>query len=138
MKIMEEQNLNSEISNQFVYVSYHFVSSCWIGNESSNESFFLLVYRVVAAAWIFDCNIVHTTIQHPVILTNNDNRYNSLLTDYFELEMEFDDAETCSALFLCLESLVLEAKNITTEKGELNVGTKDSEKFIYLLYSSYP
>lgn len=28
MKIKEEQNLNSEISNQFVYVSYHFVSSC--------------------------------------------------------------------------------------------------------------
>ena len=39
--------------------------------------------------------------------------------------MEFDDAETCSALFLCLESLVAEAKNITSEKGEINLRMKD-------------
>ena len=48
-----------------------------------------------------------------------------MFIDYFELEMEFDDAETCSALFLCLESLVAEAKNITTEKGEMNFRMED-------------
>ena len=40
--------------------------------------------------------------------------------------MEFDDAETCSALFLCLESLVAEAKNITTEKGRPQINYMDT------------
>ena len=47
--------------------------------------------------------------------------------------MEFDDAETCSALFHCLSSLLVEAQNITQEKGMKNSLILSSFNLILIL-----
>jgi hypothetical protein len=49
-------------------------------------------------------------------------------TAHFELEMEFEDNETCNALLVCLESLLAEAHLIAKEKGRFF----PSQRFFFL------